>query len=201
MSSSPSNPTFTSNKSHPSPASRVSFAIRLTCLTALCTTAVSPDAHALRLRSPDSDECRCNVVVVGIVQKHTRDRNSTEVTKLVTLAVEQTIHGDPRRSVTFGTDESVESPPTEVGTRLLLFLWEDAAMDQPVVADPYNGPIMSEWRQLDSTLPLSDPHHAQSAWSSRCAPVVVHPEPDQVYELVQTVQNALQPPVLWSPSL
>jgi hypothetical protein len=152
----------------------------------------SADGHAIRLAAPDSKLCEYNLVVVGKVERRTVTRSS-EITMLVTLAVEQTIHGRTRHAVVFGDDESVESPPSEIGTRLLLFLWEDLGLTQPVVADPYSGPSIAAWRELDPSAPLPDAAVAQAAWYSRCAPIVVHASPDRTYELLPTVADALQP--------
>jgi hypothetical protein len=150
-------------------------------------------ARALQLPAPDSELCRSNLVVVGTVQRREPQPHTGEVWGLATLAVEQTIHGQARPSVTIVDDAGVESPPIAIGTRLLLILWEQVAPNTPIVADPYNGPIMSAWAELDATMPLPDPSVARAAWYSRCAPVVVFDNPDRSYGLLHMIVDALQP--------
>ncbi len=160
------------------------------------------DAAAFQAPASDPELCRSNLVVVGTVQGHSSPPGPPgEAITLVTLAVEQTIHGEARTSVTFGIDGgtmdgrrviAAESPPYDHGTRLLLFLSDYGAPDGRSLAYPYDGPIQSAWRELDSTLPLGDAADVQTAWHSRCAPLVVHSATTRTFALIPAVVGALQ---------
>jgi hypothetical protein len=144
-------------------------------------TLLAPTAHALRLTPTVDDVCGANLVVIAKVMSFTVDPSpSAEIPTLVHATVEALIHGLPRTEVVLGfagRPRSSEDPPAAPGTRLLLFLWAPSPWPETIVANPYNGPSMVEWEQLDPTAVLPMEALLQDQWSIRCNPPAADPTP------------------------